>query len=216
MFKDMELSRDVNLAFRGHTLSNDRDVTNLDLTVSILTMGYWPTYPPTEVTMPPQFINPQQIFNKFYLEKHSGRKLQWQPTLGNCVLRAQFEAVRNNILFKSICSVLNFHYNNNLQGPKELMVSLFQALVLLLFNDEPTIIYEDILAATGIEDGELRRTLQSLACGRARVITKTPKGRDIENGDQFDFNNDFTNKLFRIKINQIQMKETVNNKFDGL
>ncbi|KAH8284708.1 hypothetical protein KR018_012036 [Drosophila ironensis] len=186
MFKDMELSRDINIAFRGHALSNNRDVHNLDLSVSILTMGYWPTYPPTEVTMPPQFINPQQIFNKFYLEKHSGRKLQWQPTLGNCMLRAQFDA-----------------------GPKELMVSLFQALVLLLFNDKTVMSYEEILAATSIEDGELRRTLQSLACGRARVITKTPKGRDIEDGDQFDFNNEFTNKLFRIKINQIQMKETV-------
>ncbi|KAH8276515.1 hypothetical protein KR026_006740 [Drosophila bipectinata] len=185
MFKDMELSRDINIAFRGHALSNNRDVHNLDLSVSILTMGYWPTYAPTEVTMPPQFINPQQIFNKFYLEKHSGRKLQWQPTLGNCMLRAQFDA-----------------------GPKELLVSLFQALVLLLFNDKKALSYEEILAATSIEDGELRRTLQSLACGRARVITKTPKGRDIEDGDQFDFNNEFTNKLFRIKINQIQMKET--------
>lgn len=115
-----------------------------------------------------------------------------------------------------MCSVSNLHYNHILQGPKELMVSLFQALVLLLFNDEPMIIYEDILAATGIEDGELRRTLQSLACGRARVITKTPKGRDIENGDQFDFNNDFTNKLFRIKINQIQMKETVSKELNSL
>ncbi|XP_017126436.1 cullin-4A [Drosophila elegans] len=185
MFKDMELSRDINIAFRGHALSNNRDVHNLDLCVSILTMGYWPTYAPTEVTMPPQFINPQQIFNKFYLEKHSGRKLQWQPTLGNCMLRAQFDA-----------------------GPKELLVSLFQALVLLLFNDKPILSYEEILAATLIEDGELRRTLQSLACGRARVITKTPKGREILDGDQFDFNNEFTNKLFRIKINQIQMKET--------
>jgi len=26
-----------------------------------------------------------------------------------------------------------------------------------------------------IEDGELRRTLQSLACGKARVLTKQPK-----------------------------------------
>lgn len=95
------------------------------------------------------------------------------------------------------------------QGPKELLVSLFQALVLLLFNDKPVLSYEEILAATLIEDGELRRTLQSLACGRARVITKTPKGREILDGDQFDFNNEFTNKLFRIKINQIQMKETV-------
>lgn len=103
MFKDMELSRDINIAFRGHALSNNRDVHNLDLCVSILTMGYWPTYAPTEVTMPPQFINPQQIFNKFYLEKHSGRKLQWQPTLGNCMLRAQFDAVTTNGSYYVLC-----------------------------------------------------------------------------------------------------------------
>lgn len=31
----------------------------------------------------------------------------------------------------------------------------------------------------------------------------------MEDGDRFNFNNDFRHKLFRIKINQIQMKETV-------
>lgn len=60
-----------------------------------------------------------------------------------------------------------------------------------------------------IEDSELRRTLQSLACGKARVLLKVPKGRDVEDGDKFVYNSDFKNKLFRIKINQIQMKETV-------
>ncbi len=59
------------------------------------------------------------------------------------------------------------------------------------------------------QDGELRRTLQSLACGKARVLIKSPKGREVEDGDLFSFNADFVNKLFRIKINQIQMKETV-------
>lgn len=59
------------------------------------------------------------------------------------------------------------------------------------------------------EDGELRRTLQSLACGKARVLAKNPKGKDIEDGDKFICNDDFKHKLFRIKINQIQMKETV-------
>ncbi|XP_037953327.1 cullin-4A [Teleopsis dalmanni] len=185
MFKDMELSRDINLAFKQFVMNMENDVTNIDLTVNILTMGYWPTYPLTEVTMPPKMVTPQQVFNKFYLAKHSGRKLQWQPTLGNCVLKATFET-----------------------GTKELMVSLFQALVLLLFNDKVTWTLPDIVAATNIEDGELRRTLQSLACGRARVITKTPKGREVEDNDVFQFNTEFTNKLFRIKINQIQMKET--------
>ena len=65
-------------------------------------------------------------------------------------------------------------------------------------------------AATNIKDMELTRTLQSLACGKARVLQKTPKGKDINDGDRFSYNKEFTNKLFRVKINQIQLKETVN------
>ena len=36
-----------------------------------------------------------------------------------------------------------------------------------------------------------------------------PQGKDVEDGDKFQFNDDFKHKLYRIKINQIQMKETV-------
>ncbi|KAB0405268.1 hypothetical protein E2I00_017655 [Balaenoptera physalus] len=62
--------------------------------------------------------------------------------------------------------------------------------------------------ATGIED-KLRRTLQSLACRKVRVLIESPKGREVEDGDKFIFNGEFKHKLFRIKISQIQMKETV-------
>uniref|UniRef100_A0A8C8RWH4 Cullin 4A n=1 Tax=Pelusios castaneus TaxID=367368 RepID=A0A8C8RWH4_9SAUR len=96
-----------------------------------------------------------------------------------------------------------------LQGKKEFHVSLFQTLVLLMFNEGDEFIFEEIKIATGVEDSELRRTLQSLACGKARVLIKNPKGKDVEDGDKFIFNGDFKHKLFRIKINQIQMKETV-------
>jgi hypothetical protein len=36
-----------------------------------------------------------------------------------------------------------------------------------------------------------------------------PKSREVADNDKFKFNNEFTAKLFRIKINSIQMKETV-------
>ena len=72
----------------------NKDLGNIDLMVTILTMGYWPTYPLMEVAMPTQLRQYQSIFTKFYLGKHSGRKLQWQPTLGLCVLTARFDAVR--------------------------------------------------------------------------------------------------------------------------
>lgn len=88
-------------------------------------------------------------------------------------------------------------------------MSLFQTLVLLMFNEGDGFSFEDIRLATGIEDSELRRTLQSLACGKARVLLKSPKGKEVEDGDKFLFNAEFKHKLFRIKINQIQMKETV-------
>uniref|UniRef100_A0A8B9QAQ4 Cullin 4A n=1 Tax=Apteryx owenii TaxID=8824 RepID=A0A8B9QAQ4_APTOW len=180
MFKDMELSKDVMY------MQNQSDPGNIDLTVNILTMGYWPTYTPMEVHLNSEMIKLQEVFKMFYLGKHSGRKLQWQTTLGHAVLKADFK-----------------------EGKKEFQVSLFQTLVLLMFNEGDEFSFEEIKMATGIEDSELRRTLQSLACGKARVLIKNPKGKDVEDGDKFMFNGDFKHKLFRIKINQIQMKETV-------
>ncbi|KAK7138028.1 hypothetical protein R3I94_013609 [Phoxinus phoxinus] len=185
MFKDMELSKDIMVQFKQH-MQCQNIPGNIELTVNILTMGYWPTYVPMEVHLPPEMVKLQEIFKTFYLGKHSGRKLQWQSTLGHCVLKAEFK-----------------------EGKKELQVSLFQTLVLLMFNEGEEFSLEDIKLATGIEDGELRRTLQSLACGKARVLTKIPKSKDVEDGDKFSCNDDFKHKLFRIKINQIQMKETV-------
>jgi len=189
MFKDMELSRDINSAFKQHVshLSGDQDkfVDKIDLTVSVLSMAFWPTYPVMNVLIPPYMLKYQEIFNKFYQGKYSGRKLQWQASLGHCVLRANFKS-----------------------GQKELQVSLFQALCLLQFNNTDEQTLEEMMEATNIEDGEMRRTLQSLACGKARVLTKIPKGKDINDGDKFIYNKDFTNALFKIKINQIQLKET--------
>ncbi|KAM8975573.1 cullin-4A [Pelodytes ibericus] len=185
MFKDMELSKDVMVQFKQY-MQNHSDPGNIDLTVNILTMGYWPTYTPMDVHLPAEMVKLQEIFKTFYLGKHSGRRLQWQSTLGHAVLKAEFKDEK-----------------------KELQVSLFQTLVLLMYNEGEEYCLEDIKMATGIEDGELRRTLQSLACGKARVLNKTPKSKDVEDGDKFSFNGDFKHKLYRIKINQIQMKETV-------
>lgn len=185
MFKDMELSKDLSLAFRQSLQSVNE--SPMDLTVNILTQGYWPAYQIVELHLPSEMLRFQEVFKKFYLGKHSGRKLQWQPTLGFCVLNAKFD---------------------NLKSKKELQVSLLQTLCLLIFDEGDTFSFNDIKTATGIECVELKRTLQSLACGKARVIHKSPKSKDVNESDSFTFANDFKHKLFRIKINQIQMKET--------
>jgi cullin-4 len=137
MFKDVETSKDVGLAFRNAPASRHLPA-GLEVAVSVLTAGYWPTYPPAEVTLPAEVAACTELFTQFYLSKHSGRRLAWQHGLGQCVLKARFAA-----------------------GARELQVSLFQAAALLLFNDAPRLSLEELKAATGIEDKELRRTLQA-------------------------------------------------------
>ena len=91
----------------------------------------------------------------------------------------------------------------------DIHIYFFQTLCLIHFNSSnEASSFAELKEATNIEDGELRRTLQSLACGKARVLLKSPKGKDINDGDKFKVNLEFSHQLFHIKINQIQLKET--------
>ena len=47
-----------------------------------------------------------------------------------------------------------------------------QTVVLMLFNDAQSLTFQEIKDTSAIEDKELRRTLQSLACGKVRVLNK--------------------------------------------
>ena len=74
-------------------------------------------------------------------------------------------------------------------------MSLFQTLCLLVFNEADSLSLTEIRDLTNIEDSELRRTLQSLACGKARVLQKVPRGKEVEDNDKFVFNADFTHQV---------------------
>ena len=164
------------------------------MTVQVLTTGYWPVYPPSEAALPPAMAARREDFAGFYASKYHGRRLAWQHSLAHCIVRAHFP-----------------------KGRKELDVSVFQALVLLCFNGSAAggapapswLGVAELAAQTKLEDGELRRTLQSLACGKVRVLTKEPAaGKEVAGSDRFAFNADFTAKLFRLRINAVQLKET--------
>jgi cullin-4 len=66
-------------------------------------------------------------FTEYYKDQHQGRTLHWDPALGTVSLRASFKA-----------------------GVKELSVSLYQAIILLLFNDQDDIPFKDIAEQTRI------------------------------------------------------------------
>jgi cullin-4 len=92
---------------------------------------------------------------------------------------------------------------------KELEVSTVQAVVLMIFNEESKgLTFIQVKDQTGIEAAELRRTLQSLSLGQYRVLRKERPGKEVEDSDVFHFNENFETGLVRIKINQIQVKES--------
>jgi cullin-4 len=60
-----------------------------------------------------------------------------------------------------------------------------------------------------LDDAELRRTLQSLACGKKKVLKKVPPGREVDDGDLFRFNEEFEDPRAKVHINSIQAKVSV-------
>ncbi|KAL8696295.1 MAG: hypothetical protein Q9224_002869 [Gallowayella concinna] len=187
MFKDMELSREEVASYK--LILDKREVRpNLDLDVSVLSASAWPTYPDIPLIIPRDVQKAATIFEDHYKVKHTNRKIVWKHSLAHCQLKAIFP-----------------------KGNKELVVSSYQAVVLLLFSNQSNnndIAYPQIQAATGLDDISLKRTLQSLACANYRVLSKTPKGKDVNISDTFTINVNFTNPKYRIKINQVQAKET--------
>ncbi|XP_056641516.1 cullin-4A-like, partial [Diorhabda sublineata] len=185
MFQDINISQSMNSAFKQHLCHTCSPISS-DLCINVLTSSFWPNYPTFKVNLPAELINFQDTFQKFYSINHSGRKLFWQPNLGHCIVKAYFE-----------------------NGKKELQVSLLQTIVLLLFNDSQKLTFREIYEITNIEMEELKRILISLVYVKNRVLLKQSKTKDIEPEDTFCINTKFTDKLFRVKINQIQLKETV-------
>ncbi|KAF6758848.1 Cullin-4B [Ephemerocybe angulata] len=183
MFKDLNVSKDMMKAYHASKAENERAQR---LNVFVLQRSAWPfTVPLTLPTLPSEMQKDLEQYEAFYKLQHSGRSLKFDHALGSAVLKGRFS-----------------------NGVRDLTVSLYQAIVLLLFNNQEEIAFAEIKARTQMEDGELRRTLQSLACGKKKVLKKTPPGRDVDDDDVFRYNADFWDERARVHINSIQAKVT--------
>jgi cullin-4 len=183
MFTDLALSRDTMKEFLSE---KDGGHPSHKLSVMVLQQSVWPfSARKHDVDLPPSMQNQLISYALFYKSRHKSRKLEWDHALGTATLKARFNP-----------------------GQKEVTVSLYQAVVLLLFNEATEQSFADILDHTRMDTLELRRTLQSLACGNKKVLKKRPVGRDVGDEDVFYFNADFSDPRAKVHINSIQSKET--------
>ncbi|KAJ5662719.1 hypothetical protein N7462_011645 [Penicillium macrosclerotiorum] len=196
MFKDMAVSEDLTANYKDHIArSVDPDQKRVDLEINVLTSTMWPMEimaNTKEGHVQPSCVFPREVetlkqsFEKFYLDKHSGRKLSWQASMGTADVRATF--VRSNGKVQRY----------------ELNVSTYALIILILFNDVPdgsSLTYEEIQECTRIPKHDLIRNLQSLAVApKTRVLKKEPMSKDVKPTDQFFFNKDFESKFMKVRI----------------
>ncbi|XP_053507506.1 cullin-3-like isoform X2 [Ictalurus furcatus] len=181
----------------------------VDLTVRVLTTGYWPTQSATtRCNIPHSPRHAFEVFRRFYLAKHSGQQLTLQHHMGSADLNATFYGpVKKED--GSELGVGGAQVTGSNTRKHILQVSTFQMTILMLFNNREKCTFEEIQQETDIPERELVRALQSLACGKPtqRVLTKESKSKEIENGHMFTVNDQFTSKLHRVKIQTVAAKQ---------
>ncbi|KAI8089524.1 cullin [Halteromyces radiatus] len=186
MFNDMEISAELNSTFKES--DEYKRLGNVSISVNVLAQGIWPSYPISDIILPANMMKTLEAYQTFYTNKFKGRKLAWRNSIGSCIVKAHFPA-----------------------STKELSVTLFQTVVLLLFNDKSkdTIKYNDIVNATSLADKELKRVLHSLCCGKFKILIKEPQNNIISENDTFKYNDKFTATATRLKINITQQEQVI-------
>ncbi|XP_052139448.1 cullin-1-like [Oryza glaberrima] len=184
MLEDHSISKELQKFFKDYMSMNPESNTLVDMDTMVLKQGHFPSQQKQHLSLPPDMLNCAEAFEKFYQEFHGqatgnrrGRTLTWIYSLGNCNIVGNFEG-------KSV----------------EMIVSPMQAALLLLFNEDDRLSYNDIVAKLEIMDNDAKVMLYSLSCGKYSILKKEPSNKTIAPDDIFEFNNNFSVKTGKIKV----------------
>merc|ERR1719482_150754 len=72
----MNLSSDLQTAFSDH-LADKSIQLETDLSVQVLTTGFWPTYKSDDLNLPEQMLQCIETFKAFYDGRTNHRRLRW-------------------------------------------------------------------------------------------------------------------------------------------
>jgi len=181
MFQDMQISKDLNTAFKewsANNLDEDDRKKQIDSTYAILGQSSWPLQPPsTKFTAPADLVTDYERFTRFYTQKHQGRKLTWLWQLCKGELKAT--------------------YMKAAKVPYTFQVSAFQMAILLPFNQNDTNSFEEIQALSEINEDILVSSIAIIL--KAKVLTSA--GNKNGPGAVYSLNYEFKSKKIRVNLN---------------
>jgi len=174
MFKDIQRSKELMQEFNKKT----QDKLDIELSVSVCTTGAWPSNQLTQCTMPNELQSTAEEYKKFYSSLHSGRKLDFRMDQGKADVQVHF----------------------NKTTKKVLVVTSYQMVVLLLFNQKKVLTFKEMLEMTKIPRKDLSWQVLSLAHPRVKVLRKNPSTKQVEDDHRFGINPKFKNARSRVAI----------------
>jgi cullin 3 len=214
MLKDVTASEDLNKSYKAYlqNLGSDRE-SSTDLSVKVCTASFWPTHPNVPCNLPPELVKITKSFERFFNTKHTGRRLDWHPEHGSVDVKVRFDKGVKEINLSTHGYIV---LNAFAEVAKTESLSYDVSFVLLDSNeivqnaDHAACPIQHLAEATGLSEANLKRTLQSLACAKYKILKKEPFLRNILPTDKFMFNHAFTAPQVRLKIQTIASRvETV-------
>uniref|UniRef100_A0A4X2MBQ5 Cullin 2 n=1 Tax=Vombatus ursinus TaxID=29139 RepID=A0A4X2MBQ5_VOMUR len=186
MYTDMNVSADLNNKFNNFIKNQD---TVIDLGISfqiyVLQAGAWPLTqsPSSTFAIPQELEKSVQMFELFYSQHFSGRKLTWLHYL--CTGEVKM---------------------NYLSKPYVAMVTTYQMAVLLAFNNSETVSFKELHDITQMNEKELAKTIKSLL--DVKMINHDSEKEEIDADSTFSLNMNFSSKRTKFKITTSMQKDT--------
>eukprot|EP01006_Ploeotia_vitrea_P053525 TRINITY_DN67797_c1_g2_i10.p1 TRINITY_DN67797_c1_g2~~TRINITY_DN67797_c1_g2_i10.p1 ORF type:complete len:766 (-),score=104.49 TRINITY_DN67797_c1_g2_i10:984-3281(-) len=182
MLQDRAVASDFQDQFKAYC--NEKKV-RADFTVTVLTMGHWPTFKPIPLNPPEEVACNIKLFEEFYKSKTDSRKLKWVYSLGQATLRANFNTQSKDV----ICDTI-------------------QGCILLLFNAKEEWQLSEMSKLSSIPEGTIQSEVLPMLIGKYKILKKrgSESRSKLDRNDVLFVNGDFKDKMARISIPTLKAK----------
>jgi len=194
MFKDMNSSKELIDEFKK--VYDPEEKEDFSLSVSVCKSGFWPAVNRSAPCHIPLALKPAcQAFTDFFCKKFSNRILTWRFDDGQADVQISFPPDKNLP-----------------NGSKHtLVVTTYQMLILMVFNEEKVPTLQRLVDSTGIPMEDIGNHLLTLVHPRHGFLMKKPPGKELSPSDQFKLNSQFNEQLRALKRINVPLMQIVKN-----
>eukprot|EP00760_Papus_ankaliazontas_P017004 PhM_4_TR16996/c0_g1_i1/m.97457/K03347/CUL1, CDC53; cullin 1 len=193
-FRAWQQNRTADSAGDAVAPSVDRSVLpTAEFTCQVLTQGFWPMLQVDNNVVVPGWVQTMmKTFGTFYDSRTQSRVLTWIHHLGTASLVGNFQ-----------------------KGTKDIMMTAYQACVLLTFNNTTSngsgITGQELVSQLGIEADEIKKALVSLSMSKFKVLTRVGERTtgDVRDTDVFVVNDDFTCPVRKFRVPNVVAKVNI-------